>query len=187
MPLLWGLGRSVWAKAPCDEMTRSSVSQFRSEFDDFLYAPVDEGNGGTFLSVLSALARLDVDPWQEAANLARMPRENATQRLAALIGALPGGLLAHLDSRMIAARLIALLPRAPSFTAMARETSPHVGTMTNSRAIVYVVVINLIFMAFAFGSQYFMADHRVPARVGHSLAPAAGTPTPKVPPPSFGK
>jgi hypothetical protein len=63
-------------------MTHSSVAQFRSEFDDFLYAPVDEGNGGTFLSVLSALARLDVDPWQEAASLAQMSRENATQRLA---------------------------------------------------------------------------------------------------------
>lgn len=168
-------------------MTYSSVSQFRSEFDDFLYAPVDEGNNGTFLSVLSALARLDVDPWQEAANLARMSRENATQRLASLIGALPGGLLAHLDSRTIAARLIALLPSAPSFAAVARGASPQAGAVTNSRAVVYVVIINLIFMAFAFGSQYFMADHQPTAQVGHSLATAASPPTTKVPPPSFGK
>jgi hypothetical protein len=187
MPLFWGLGRSIWGTTPCDEMTHSSVSQFRSEFDGFLYAPVDEGDSGTFLSVLSALARLDVDPWQEAASLARMSRENATQRLASLIGALPGGLLAHLDSRTIAARLIALLPRAPSFTAVARGASPQAGAVTNSRAIVYVVIINLIFMAFAFGSQYFMADHQSPAQVGHSHVPAASTPAPKVPPPSFGK
>jgi hypothetical protein len=168
-------------------MTHSSVAQFRSEFDDFLYAPVDEGHGGAFLSVLSALARLDVDPWQEAASLARMSRENATQRLASLIGALPGGLLAHLDSRTIAARLIALLPRAPSFTAVARGASPQAGAVTNSRAIVYVVIINLIFMALSFGSQYFRTDHQTPAQVDHSQAPAGGTPAPKVPPPSFGK
>jgi hypothetical protein len=31
------------------------------------------------LSVLSALARLDVDPWQEAAKLARLLEETATQ------------------------------------------------------------------------------------------------------------
>ena len=187
MPLFWGLGRSMWATTPRDEMTHSSASQFRSEFDDFLYAPVDEGNSGTFLSVLSALARLDVDPWQEAASLARMSRENATQRLASLIGALPGGPLAHLDSGTIAVRFIALLPRAHSFTAVARGASPQAGAVTNSRAIVYVVIINLIFMALSFGSQYFKTDHQPPAQLDHSHVPVASIPTPKVPPPSFGE
>jgi len=135
-------------------MAQPSVSQFRFEFDDFLYAPVDESNSGTLLSVLSALARLDVDPWQEAASLARMSRESATQRLASLIVALPGGLLAHLDSRTIAIRLIALLPRAPSFKAVQHETLPQAGTLPISRAIIYVVIINAIFMALASGSQY---------------------------------
>ena len=32
------------------------------------------------LSVLSALARLDIDPWQEAAQLAGLPGETATRR-----------------------------------------------------------------------------------------------------------
>lgn len=181
------LAKGRLEKTSRDEMTVSSVSQFRSEYDAFLYAPVDEGNGGMFLSVLSALARLDVDPWQEAADLTRMSRENATQRLASLIVALPGGLLAHLDSRMIAARLIALLPRAPSFTAEARGRSPHAGIMTHARAIVYVVIINLIFMAFAFGSHHFTAGHPPSAQVNHLLAPAADTASAKVPPPSFGK
>jgi hypothetical protein len=168
-------------------MAPSSVSQFCSEFDNFLYAPVDEGNGGTFLSVISALARLDVDPWQEAASLTRMSREDATQRLASLIRALPGGLLAHLDSRTIAARLITLLPRTPSFTASARGASPYAGTVTNSRAIIYVVIINLIFIAFAFGGQYLMVNHRSPAQAGHSNLPGGGSSVPKVPSPSFGK
>jgi hypothetical protein len=32
------------------------------EFDEFLGAPISEDRNGTTLSVLSALARLDVDP-----------------------------------------------------------------------------------------------------------------------------
>ena len=63
------------------------------------------------LSVLSALARLDIDPWQEAAKLARLPGETATQRLAALIAELPDEPSADPDPVTIAARLIALLPR----------------------------------------------------------------------------
>jgi hypothetical protein len=55
-------------------MTRSAMTALLGpEFDAFLYAPVDEEGNGVLLSVLSALARLDVDPWREAAELARMP------------------------------------------------------------------------------------------------------------------
>lgn len=68
------------------------------------------------LSVLSALARLNVDPWQEAAKLALLPGETATQKLAAIIAALPDGPSARRDPRTIAARLIALLPRRANRT-----------------------------------------------------------------------
>ncbi len=85
------------------------------EFDKFLCASVGEDRNGTMLSVLSALARLDVDPWQEAASLGRMPREAATERLTALIAALPDEPTADIPARTIAADLIALLPRTNSF------------------------------------------------------------------------
>lgn len=35
------------------------------------------------LSVISALARLGIDPWQEAARLTQLPKELATQHLVA--------------------------------------------------------------------------------------------------------
>jgi hypothetical protein len=71
-------------------MKRSNSLFFAgSEFDDFLLAPIGEDNGGMLLSVLSALARLDVDPWEEAARLAELPGDKATRKLAALIAALP--------------------------------------------------------------------------------------------------
>ena len=60
-----------------------------SEFNDFLFAPIGEDRNGMLVSVLSGLARSDVDPWQEAAKLAQLPGEAATKELAALIGALP--------------------------------------------------------------------------------------------------
>ena len=38
-------------------------------FDPFLFAAIGEEQNGMLLSVLSALARLDLDPWYEAASL----------------------------------------------------------------------------------------------------------------------
>jgi len=60
----------------------ASVSLLNPEFDDFLFASIGEDRNGMLLSVLSAMARLDVDPWQEAAKLAGLPGQAATQRLA---------------------------------------------------------------------------------------------------------
>jgi hypothetical protein len=46
----------------------ASVSVLGTEFDDFLFAPIGEDRNDMPLSVLSALARLDIDPWQEPTN-----------------------------------------------------------------------------------------------------------------------
>lgn len=80
------------------------------EFDQFLGASIGEDRNGTELSVLSALARLDVDPWQEAMSLARMSKEAAAGRLITLIDALPHEPAVAVPSTTIAADLVALLP-----------------------------------------------------------------------------
>jgi hypothetical protein len=93
------------------EMTRSpATSSIGSQFNAFLFASIDEVAAEAPLSVVSVLARLDLDPWQEADELTQLPRETAVQRLAALLTKLPGGDRAHSDSHAIAQRLIALLP-----------------------------------------------------------------------------
>src|SRR5271165_6143089 len=112
----------------------ASVSRLESEFDDFLFAPIGEDRNGILLSVLSALARMDVDPWQEAAKLAGLPGAIATQRLASLIAALPDGASAHRDAGTIAARLVALLPRPLRSKTPAGETSTGPRTGANSAA-----------------------------------------------------
>jgi len=87
-----------------------------AEFDKFLGAPIGEGRNGTPLSVLSALARLDVDPWQEAKSLAQMPKDTAATRLTALIAALPDTPTKNVPAMTIAANLVTLLPKAARIT-----------------------------------------------------------------------
>ena len=88
-----------------------SVSFFRPEFDNFLQATLGVGSNGMSLSVLSALARLDVDPWAEAAELAELPSDTARLKFAALIARLPEGSWKPGGSSANSARLIELLPR----------------------------------------------------------------------------
>lgn len=87
------------------------------EFDPFLCAFIGADPNGKLLSVLSAFARTDIDPWQEAAYLARMPRESATTRLSEFIAALPDTPCANVPARTIAGQLIALLPARAMFVA----------------------------------------------------------------------
>jgi hypothetical protein len=84
------------------------------EFDDFLFAPLGGEINGMRPSVLSALAGLEVDPWQEAAKLAGLPGATATARLASLIALLPNESSVHRDPNTIAAGLVARLPRRVS-------------------------------------------------------------------------
>jgi hypothetical protein len=91
--------------------TTAPTASAGSEFDEFLYAPIGEEQNGMLLSVLSALARRDVDPWEEAARLAQLPADAARTFLTVLLAALPDGPSGRTDPEALAARLIALLPR----------------------------------------------------------------------------
>jgi hypothetical protein len=90
---------------------RPKYSLGHSEFNEFLFAFIGEERSGQQLTALSALARLGLDPWGEAARLSKLPKEAATHALAASIGALPGGNWKVSDLQSIAARLVNSLPR----------------------------------------------------------------------------
>src|SRR4026209_1617645 len=100
----------------------ASVSFFKPEFGDFLYAAIAADRNEMPLTVLSALSRLDLDPWEEAAELSELPKDTATQRLATLIARLPGGRWAEADSKAIADRLIDLLPSPSRSRVQSSET-----------------------------------------------------------------
>src|SRR5271165_4879454 len=93
----------------------------KSDFDPFLFAPVGEERNGMLLSVLSALARLDVDPWQEAATLTKMPAQDAALRLTSLLSSLPSDAVTLLAPSTVL-RLIALLPQEPASDRRSLET-----------------------------------------------------------------
>jgi hypothetical protein len=83
------------------------------EYNDFLHAPIGDDSGGNPVTLLSALGRLDLDAWEEAAALARLPLESATHLLAAHLAQLPNG-PDPVESVTIATRLVTLLHRKPA-------------------------------------------------------------------------
>lgn len=70
------------------------------------------------LTMLSALARCGLDPWDEAARLNELPREMATKRLTLMLSGQSRGQWAKSATADIASRLTALLPvkQAPAGT-----------------------------------------------------------------------
>jgi hypothetical protein len=86
------------------------LNQGSTPFDGFLYAEVGEDKGGNTVSVLSALARLGLDPWNEAADLSDLSDDGARSRLGGLLSRLTD--VPSLDQGVIIPRLIDLLPRS---------------------------------------------------------------------------
>jgi hypothetical protein len=129
------------------------------------------------LSVLSALARRNVDPWDEAARLARLPRDAATGFLTTLIAALPEGASARTDPGALAERLIALLPPRSATDRASADRRPVVEFATDRRAFTRYVILYLVLMLLFLGAQW-LEGHSQPAP--HTplpmAAPASGLP-----------
>jgi hypothetical protein len=89
---------------------RGSFRPLRPDLDRFLFAAVGEEIDGIPLSVISALTRLGLDPWQEAGRLSSLNNREAVEQLARLIAELPGLFRPLDEAREIADRLIQLLP-----------------------------------------------------------------------------
>lgn len=90
---------------------RDSFNPLRRDLEGFLFAQVGEGVDGMPLSVISALARLGLDPWEEAGRLSSFSSIEAAEQLARLIADLPNHAFRLTEARKIAAGLVALLPR----------------------------------------------------------------------------
>jgi hypothetical protein len=117
----------------------SSTSALSASFNDFLFATVCEERNDMPLTVVSALARLDLDPWTEAAELARMPADGAARRLAALLAGVAGA-----SPATTAARLVALLPNPAKADVSFRGRAARVMTVRSALA---VRIVFMLFMA----------------------------------------
>jgi hypothetical protein len=105
------------------------------EFDAFLFATVGEEVDGVPLSVLSALARLGLDPRDEAVRLAHLTREAAAEQLARMIARLYDKRWNASEAWRIASGLVERLPMsnsAPKGNRSPRVTRPIMGISASS-------------------------------------------------------
>ena len=114
---------------------RPEYSLGHSEYNAFLFAAVGEEAVGLPLTVLTALSRLGIDPWQEAARLSDLPRETAARVFAQTIAKLPEGDWKASDAEAIATRLVNSLPlrSAPPIPSTAVGRARGSLEMKNSR------------------------------------------------------
>ena len=92
---------------------RNGTAQQDQRLGAFLYAYVGEDARGTRVTVLSMLARLGIDPWREASELAGMPARDAQGRLCGLLARFTDVPCVRPACADIASRLVAFLPRDP--------------------------------------------------------------------------
>lgn len=118
-------------------------SLLHSDLNDFLFAPVGEEQNGVTLSVVSALTRLGLDPWEEAARLTPLPKARAADALAKMIARLPIHRTQLLDDLAISRRLVELLP-AQATPPSQRRARPGAGQEKYWRAMMLFVGFALV-------------------------------------------
>jgi hypothetical protein len=142
----------------------------RKDFDEFLLAPVGTDSDGMPVTLLTVLARLGVDPWEEAADLSHLSREPAMQRLTSRLEAMPNGPVSAADTVNLATRLIALLHRAPSRKPASPEAPPAPQAAKTSKAV-KVAIYWLIGLLFILVAQWAMSSRPGPPPMNTAIAP----------------
>jgi hypothetical protein len=117
-----------------------SFASSNTEFERFVYADVATEPNGMELSVLSALSRQGLDPWQEAQRLAQLPPFAAADGLAQILRAVPAVRALRLDVKMIAERLVALLPAQCTVTGGQSPSTLAVTPVQVPRALTFLMM-----------------------------------------------
>jgi|HubBroStandDraft_6_1064221.scaffolds.fasta_scaffold316941_1 hypothetical protein len=146
-----------------------------SQFDDFLYAPIVEESNGTLLTVLSALARVNLNPWDEAARLALLPCEIATTAVVKLIVALPNGLAAGLDAGALARQLVSRLPRYDAARAHPPAPASTGGFVIDRGAVAMLLWIYLVLTLAFLGARWLGGSAQTLPRPDADAPPTSGT------------
>ncbi|MDD7972189.1 hypothetical protein [Roseinatronobacter alkalisoli] len=129
-------------------------SQGGTPFDGFLYAELGQDRAGNTVSVLSALARLGRDPWDEAAELSAMSSAVAQTRLGVLLARFHDVPAVDRDPRATIPRLVALLPSSTAQKTGAGNVLPAGAKVPGIGAIIAVLMMVIVFLlqTFIFGS-----------------------------------
>ena len=120
-------------------------SSLAPEYGDFLRSPLWEDHAEMPLSALSALARLDLDPWAEAAALAGLPSETGVDRLALRLRALPGCPSNRTELDFLCRQAIRLLPAASQRSGAAQTAA--VVVINPIRAAMFALLFLIIYVS----------------------------------------
>ena len=124
------------------EQTRKELHQ-SPKYDRFLHSSVGDDGRGASISVLSMLARLGVDPWEEASELAALPEDSARQRLDALMARFTDAPSLSGARSKVVARLVGVLPREVAEPAGWRSRA---AIASSRRLDLWLVTIGTIFV-----------------------------------------
>jgi hypothetical protein len=154
-------------------------SPLGSEFDTFLFAPIGEEQNGLTLRVVSLLARMNLDPWEEAGNLATLPVEAAGKRLASSLDSLTDPSLRQAICETMVLRLLTLLPRrAPAEIAapVAGVDAAVAPELRTGISIIFIAATIVLLGVLIFAAQGFASNPS-----GFATAPS---PPSQMPPPA---
>ncbi len=112
-----------------------------AEFDPFLRAPVGEDRNGAVVTVFSTLARLGLDPRQEASTLASLPNDAALHRLDALLRAFFDVPALGERHHAVAEGLVLLLPPRRASGSDWRSGEPQPDVRSFVMPILWIVVL----------------------------------------------
>lgn len=113
------------------------------DLERFLYASIGEDREGHGETVLSTLARLNLDPWEEAAALAYLDRKAAYSRLGLLLSRFRNVPALGRDHGSVARDLIFRLPQRPPRASRADGSSEEIRKMSPAGAIWTIAAIPL--------------------------------------------
>jgi hypothetical protein len=143
----------------------TGLSRLEPQYDAFLFASVCETDEMT-LSVLSVLARQDVDPWEEAACLTQLSRDQAISSLASKIWKSNSDRWSPSEASILAARLIELLP------SHSRRHSSSLWTDNGNGRLTFWVVAGMLFMSMAISGNSMRKVTKDSSAPAHSVSMA---------------
>jgi hypothetical protein len=150
------------------------TAALRTDLNDFLFAPIADDANGMPLTMLSALARLGVDPWTEAADLSVLSRDSATQKLTSMLATVPNGPSPGADTATLAARLVELLharPKKPASTAgvMSPAAAASFGVLAAQPKRVKWAIYSLLALIAIVVGNWALTDRQVATPADTSL------------------
>ncbi len=116
----------------------SGPTRLSDPFRLFLHSGLWIDRDKTPLSILSALARLEVDPWEEAAQLTVPAQRSASAKLTSMLANLPDGPAIRGDLDAICVRSLSLLS-LPANRELSNATAP-VAPPAQSSAFLFLVL-----------------------------------------------